>query len=64
MSMREASAGPSLTTAGASCAIATVIAFVAGFVFMAASGVQVLIPETRTRSIGSGTWMRPEESFS
>lgn len=35
-----------LTTVGAACAIATVIAFVVGFVFMATSGVQVLIPET------------------
>lgn len=46
-SARETPAGgPSLTTVGAACAIATVIAFVAGFVFIAASGVQVLIPET------------------
>ena len=36
----------SLTTVGAACAIATVIAFVVGIVFMAASGVQVLIPPT------------------
>jgi hypothetical protein len=43
---RESSAGPSLTTVGAACAIATVIAFVLGIVFMAAGGVQVLIPPT------------------
>jgi hypothetical protein len=46
-SARETPAGgPSLTTVGAACAIGTVIAFIAGFVFMGASGVQVLIPET------------------
>jgi uncharacterized protein DUF4386 len=46
-SMREAPAAtPSLTTVGAACAIGTAIAFVAGIVFMAASGVQVLIPPT------------------
>jgi hypothetical protein len=46
-SAREAPvATPSLTTVGAACAVATVIAFVAGIVFMATSGVQVLIPET------------------
>jgi hypothetical protein len=32
--MREASARPSLTTVGAAFAIATVVAFVAGFIFM------------------------------
>jgi hypothetical protein len=46
-SVREApAAAPSLTTVGAACAIATVIAFVAGFAFMGTSGVQVLIPPT------------------
>jgi hypothetical protein len=35
-----------LTRIGAWCAIGTVVAFVAGIVLMAASGVQVLIPET------------------
>jgi hypothetical protein len=38
--------GPNLTTVGAACAIGTVVAFVVGIVFMAASGVQVLIPPT------------------
>lgn len=37
---------PRLTTVGAACAIATVVPFVVGIVFTAASGVQVLIPET------------------
>jgi hypothetical protein len=46
-SKRETTAfAPSLTTIGAACAIATVIAFGAGIVFMAISGVQVLIPQT------------------
>ena len=36
----------SLTRIGAWCAIGTVVSFVAGIVLMAASGVQVLIPET------------------
>lgn len=46
-SEREAPATTlSLTTVGAACAIAGVAAFVVGIVFMAASGVQVLIPET------------------
>jgi hypothetical protein len=35
-----------LARIGAWCAIGTVVAFVAGIVLMAASGVQVLIPET------------------
>jgi uncharacterized protein DUF4386 len=43
---RDSFAGHSLTTVGAACAIATVIAFAAGIVFMAVSGVQVLIPPT------------------
>lgn len=38
--------GPNLTKVGAACAVATVIAFVIGIAFMAASGVQVLIPPT------------------
>jgi hypothetical protein len=38
--------GPTLTTVGAVCAIGTVIAFVVGIAFMAATGVQVLIPPT------------------
>jgi Domain of unknown function (DUF4386) len=42
----SSAAGPGLTTVGAACAIATVIAFVIGIVFMAAGGVQVLIPPT------------------
>ena len=36
----------SLTRIGAWCAIGAVVAFVAGIALMAASGVQVLIPET------------------
>ena len=36
----------SLTTAGAVCAIVTVIGFAVGIALMATSGVQVLIPET------------------
>jgi len=36
----------SLTRIGAWCSIALVVAFVAGIALMAASGVQVLIPET------------------
>ena len=36
----------SLTRIGAWCAIGLVVAFVAGIALMAASGVQVLIPET------------------
>jgi hypothetical protein len=35
-----------LATIGAVCAILTTVTFVVGIVFMAASGVQVLIPET------------------
>jgi hypothetical protein len=38
----------SLTTVGAVCAILMFVAFAAGIVLMAASGVQVLIPETGT----------------
>lgn len=37
---------PSLITVGAVCAILMFVAFAAGIVFMATSGVQVLIPET------------------
>jgi hypothetical protein len=40
---------------GAACAIATVIAFVVGIVFMATSGVQVLIPETGKNGLD---WIR------
>jgi hypothetical protein len=36
----------SLATAGAVCALITVVGFVVGIVLMASSGVQVLIPET------------------
>jgi uncharacterized protein DUF4386 len=55
-SAREGSPATStLTTVGAACAIATVIAFVAGIVFTAASGVQVLIPETGKDGLG---WIR------
>jgi hypothetical protein len=38
----------SLATVGAGCALVTVAFFVVGFVLMASSGVQVLIPETGT----------------
>jgi hypothetical protein len=44
-----------LTTVGAACAIATVIAFVVGIAFMATSGVQVLIPETGKNGLD---WIR------
>ena len=38
--------GVSLRTAGAVCAVVTVVGFVVGIALTAASGVQVLIPET------------------
>jgi hypothetical protein len=46
---------PRLTTVGAACAIATVVAFVVGIAFTAASGVQVLIPETGKNGVD---WIR------
>ena len=43
-----------LSTVGAAAAVATFVAFVAGIVLMATSGVQVLIPET---GVENATWL-------
>lgn len=51
----------SLTRIGAWCAIGLVVAFVAGIALMAASGVQVLIPETGKNGLD---WIRDVDDAS